>query len=59
MPQSLNLGPLWKEQGPLADITTDILYETGAVISAKPFSAESYDKRTALMAEIRREGIEL
>lgn len=54
-----NLGPLWKEQGPLAAITTDILYDTGAVISAKPFSAESYDKRTALMQEIRREGIEL
>jgi uncharacterized protein len=54
-----NLGPLWKELHPLAVITTDILYDTGAVISAKPFKAGSYDKRTTLMQEIRREGIEL
>ncbi len=54
-----NMGNLWDELGLLADITTDILYETGAVISAKPFPAEAYRDRTILMAEIRRDGLDL
>jgi uncharacterized protein len=54
-----NLGSLWSELDSLAAIGTDIFYDTGAIISAKPFSAESYSERTALMQEIRRDGFEL
>ena len=50
---------LWDELGVLAEITTDILSDTDAVISAKPFVAGSYRTRTALMSEIRRDGRDL
>ena len=43
----------------LADVTTEILYDTGAVLTPIPFPAGAYSERTALMNEIRREGIEL
>jgi hypothetical protein len=43
----------------LADLGTDILMDTGAVISAKPFSADAYDERSPLMREILREGVDL
>jgi predicted nucleotidyltransferase len=36
----------WVEMGPLSEIETDILYDTGAVISAKPFPAGSYRAQT-------------
>ncbi len=49
----------WAEVSRLADITTDILYDTGAVISAKPFPAGGYDLRTVLMHEVRRDGADL
>jgi predicted nucleotidyltransferase len=54
-------GPLhwWGEVSRLGDISTDILYHTGDVISAKPFTEGSYDKRTVLMHEIRRDGVDL
>lgn len=50
---------LWDELGRLAHITTDILNDLGAVISAKPFAAELYRDRSPLMQEIRADGIEL
>ena len=50
---------LWDEAGPLADATTEILLDTGAVVTPIPFPAGAYRERTALMAEIRREGIDL
>jgi len=50
---------LWDELQPLGAITTDILLDTGAVISAKPFPAGKYRERTILMGEIRREGIDI
>jgi uncharacterized protein len=50
---------LWDELGRLAYITTDILEDTGAVISAKPFSAQVYHHRSPLMQEIRTQGVEL
>ena len=50
---------LWTELRPLAEITTDILEDSGEVISAKPFPAGSYRERTAFMAEVRRDGIDL
>lgn len=54
-----DLGELWDELGKLGHITTDILNETGAVISAKPFAAAAYHERSPLMHEIRRDGHEL
>ena len=49
----------WPEIQPLGRITTEILQDTGALISALPFPAGSYQDRTMLMEEIRREGVEL
>jgi predicted nucleotidyltransferase len=49
---------LWDELGKLAHITTDILDDTGALISAKPFAAHLYHERSPLMQEIRADGIE-
>jgi hypothetical protein len=42
----------------LADRATDILLDTGAVISAKPFRADACDEPRPLMREIRRDGLE-
>ena len=50
---------LWDELGKLSHITTDILDDTGAVISAKPFAARIYDDRSPLMHEIRKDGLAL
>jgi len=50
---------LWEEAGPLAEAATEILLDTGAVLNAIPFPAGAYQSRTALMGEIRREGIDL
>ncbi len=52
-------GELWDELGKLAIITTEILDDTGAVISAKPFAAHAYDGRSPLMQEIRSSGLDL
>lgn len=49
----------WQESGHLAEIETDILYDTGAVINALPFSAGAYGARTPFMHEIRRDGLDL
>ncbi len=49
----------WRELGRLAATTTDILADTGAVISAKPFSAVAYYEASPLMREIHRDGVEL
>jgi predicted nucleotidyltransferase len=50
---------LWRELQPLGEASTDILLETGAVISAKPFPEGGYHQRTAFMCEVRREGIDI
>ncbi len=52
-------GSLWEESGPLAEIETRILLDTGAVINALPFPAADYDGRTPLMHELRRDGREI
>ena len=49
----------WQESGRLAEIETDILYDTGAVINALPFSAGAYGARTPLMHELGRDGLDL
>ena len=49
----------WRELDRLADLSTDILDDTGVVIHAMPYRAGSYEDRTSLMREIRREGVDL
>ncbi len=53
-----NPGELWDDLGILANITTTVMNETGAVISAKPFPAPAYSARSPLMNEIRAEGLD-
>jgi uncharacterized protein len=48
-----------REAGRIAEIETDILYDTGAIINALPFKAGSYQEHTGLMGELRREGLDL
>jgi predicted nucleotidyltransferase len=43
----------------LADLSTDILGDTGEFVHAVPYRSNAYDERTPLMREIRREGVEL
>lgn len=54
-----DLDSFGKEAGRIAEIETDILYDTGAVINAMPFKVGAYQERTGLMAELRREGLDL
>ncbi len=49
----------WRESGRLADIGTDILYDTGAVINALPFKAGLDREDSALMRELARDGRDL
>ena len=52
-------GTLTEELEELASLTTAILLDTGAVISAKPFHAGSYRERTAFMHDLRKDGLDL
>jgi uncharacterized protein len=54
-----NPGTLSVELHRLASVSTDILLDTGAVISAKPYRAGSYRERTGFMQDLRRDGIDL
>ena len=47
------------ESARLAVITTDVLLETGAVISATPFLAGAHRERTGFMYELREHGLDL
>jgi uncharacterized protein len=47
------------EMEKIAEIETDILYDTGAVINALPLQAGSYRERTGLMQELRLEVLDL
>lgn len=49
----------WQESGRLAEIETDILFDTGAVINALPFPAGADGERTPFMHELRRDGLDL
>lgn len=50
----------FEEMKRLADLGSDILYETGGLIHALPYQAATYDDpRMPLMHEIRAEGLEL
>jgi uncharacterized protein len=50
---------LFEELHPLALITTDILIDTSADISAKPFPADAYRERTGFMHELRIDGVDI
>jgi predicted nucleotidyltransferase len=52
-------GSLSDELDRLAAISTNILFDTGAVISAKPFPAGAYRERTGFMSELRKDGLDL
>jgi uncharacterized protein len=54
-------GPLkwWPEVSRLGNISAKVLFDMGAVISAKPFPAEAYERRTALMHDVRQDGRDL
>ncbi len=44
------------EANRLADLGHDLMLETGAALSLRPFAPEELEQRTPLMHEIRREG---
>ena len=52
-----DLGELWDELRPLADLTTAVLLDTGAVISAKPMRAGSLADESVFMRELRQDGV--
>jgi uncharacterized protein len=43
----------------LAQLSTDLIDETGEGVNALAYRAEAYHDRTPLMREIRREGLDL
>ena len=49
----------WDELAHLSYIAGDILMDTGAYVSAKPFPASDYSADRPLMVEIRRDGLQL
>ncbi|MDR3516018.1 MAG: nucleotidyltransferase domain-containing protein [Azospirillaceae bacterium] len=54
-----DLDDRWQEVDRIVPVVTDIIDDTGAVIHAMPYHAGSYQDRTSLMREIRREGVDL
>jgi predicted nucleotidyltransferase len=54
-----DLAGFGEEMEKIAEIETDILYDTGAVINALPLQAGSYRERTGLMQDLRLEGLDL
>ncbi len=48
-----------KEMARIAEVETEILYDTGAVVSALPLPSEAYRERTGFMSELRRDGLDL
>ena len=54
-----DVGTFTEESSRLAAVSTDILLDTGAVISATPFPAGAYRERTGFMHELRKDGLDL
>lgn len=52
-------GGFGEESARLASVSTDILLDSGAVISATPFPAGAHRERTGFMHELRRDGVDL
>lgn len=53
-----DLDDRWQEVDRIVPVVTDVIDDTGAVIHAMPYRAGSYEDRTSLMREIRREGVD-
>lgn len=49
----------WQEVDRLIPVVADLARDMGAVISALPYGAGAYSRRTSLMAELRRYGRDL
>ena len=47
------------EMDRLADLSTDLLDETGELVHAMPYREDAYEERTPLMHEIRAGGVDL
>jgi predicted nucleotidyltransferase len=54
-----DLPDVWAERLRLADLRVDFLDATGAFFDAKPYATAAYQDRTPLMAEIRRDGLDV
>jgi predicted nucleotidyltransferase len=54
-----DVGDREEEMDRLADIGTDILYDAGKLVHARPYRAGAYRDRTPLMLEIRRDGVDI
>jgi predicted nucleotidyltransferase len=54
-----DLNDRWEEADKIALATVNLFDETGALIHAMPYREGSYQERTPLMHEVRREGIDL
>ena len=54
-----DLDDRWAELDKLAIISSDITTDTGEVIHAMAYRAGTYQERTPLMHELRREGIDI
>ena len=50
---------LMEESRALAELETDVLLDTGAVITTIPLPASAHARQTPLMQEIRRDGREI
>ena len=49
----------WREIDRIIPIVADIMYDDEVFIHAMPYATGAYSERTPLMAEIRREGVDL
>lgn len=54
-----DMGDRLQELDRLADLSTDLIGETGEVVNALACGAGAYHERTPLMREIRRESIDI
>jgi predicted nucleotidyltransferase len=53
-----DMGDRFAEMDRLADLSTDILYETGEFVHAMLYRAGSYEERTPFMLEVRTSGVD-
>src|SRR3954462_4559962 len=54
-----DLDTRWRELDRLADLRSEILFDTDVFTDPKPYPAGAYRNQTSLMGEIRREGVDL
>jgi uncharacterized protein len=49
----------WEELDRLAEVETDFLAATGALVHCMPYKTDDWHARSPMMSEIRRDGLEL